>query len=109
MFTFLLDVVIMNDFILMRYDISSNKFASIKSFQIQLAKELIGDYSSRYKRGRRGSMICSLPYRHFSVKLEDESNPHKHLKRKCALHSASKVRAETTWFCRVSDVIVSQW
>ena len=98
-FTFLLDVVITNAFTLVEHHTSSNKFANIKSFRIQLVKELIGDYSSRRRRGRGGSNILSLPYCHFSIRLEDKSNPHKHLKRKCILHSASKVRAETTWFC----------
>ena len=80
----------------MKHHTSSNKFANIKSFRIELAKKLIGDYSSRHRRGRDGSIVRSLPYRHFSVRLEDESHPHKHLKRKCTLHSASKVRAEST-------------
>ena len=93
-FTFLLDVAITN----------ATSFASIKSFQIELAKKLIGDYSSRRRRGRGGSIVHSLPYRHFPVRLEDESHSHKHLKRKCALHSASKVRTESTWFCRECQV-----
>ena len=46
-FTFLLVVVITNAFILMKHYTSSNKFTNIKSFRIQLAKELIGDYSSQ--------------------------------------------------------------
>ena len=103
-FTFLLDVAITNAFILMKHHTSSNKFANIKSFRIELAKKLIGDYSSRRRRGRGGSIVRSMPYRHFPVRLEDESHPHKHLKRKCALHSASKVRAESTWFCRECQV-----
>ena len=102
-FTFLLDVAITNAFILMKHYTSSSTFANIKSFRIQLAKELIGDYSSRRRRGRGGGIIHSLPYRHFPIRQHDDNNPHRH-QRKCALHSASKVRAETTWYCRECGV-----
>ena len=44
---FLLDVAITNAFIFMKHYSSSSTFANIKSFRIQLAKELIGDHSSR--------------------------------------------------------------
>ena len=71
-FTFLLDVAITNAFILMKHHTSSNKFVNIKSFRIELAKKLIGDCSSRHRRGRGGSIVRSLPYRHFPVRLEDE-------------------------------------
>lgn len=94
-FTYLVDVAIMNAFILMKHHTSSNKFANIKSFRIQLAKELIGDYSSWRRRGCGGAVICSLPYRHFPVRQE----PYAH-----ALHAASKVRAESTWFCQECGV-----
>ena len=103
-FTFLLDVAITNAFILMKHYTRSSTFANIKAFRIQLAKELIGDYSSRRRRGRGGGIIRSLPYRHFPIRQHDDNNPHRHQRRKCALHSASKVRAETTWYCRECGV-----
>ena len=46
-FTFLLDVAITNAFILLKHNTGTNKFANIKSFQMQMAKELIGDYCSQ--------------------------------------------------------------
>ena len=47
-FYFLLDVSITNAFILYKYFHSSPTFNSIKKFRLQLARELIGEYTSRH-------------------------------------------------------------
>ena len=59
---------------LTRYTTSS-KFSNIESFRIQLAKELIGDYSSRLRRGRGGGIVRSLPYRHFPIRQQPSPAP----------------------------------
>ena len=73
-FTFLLDVAITNAFILMKHYCPSCPFANIKSFRLQLAKELMAEYCSCCRRGRGGTVIRPLPYRHFSITMEDEKN-----------------------------------
>ena len=45
-FTFLLDVAITNAFILMKHYCPSCPFSNMKSFRLQLAKELMGEYCS---------------------------------------------------------------
>ena len=49
-FTFLLDVAITNAFILMKHYCPSCPFSNMKSFCLQLAKELMGEYCSRASR-----------------------------------------------------------
>ena len=45
-YTFLLNAAIMNAFILMKHYCPSYPFPNIKSFHLQLAKELIGEYTA---------------------------------------------------------------
>ena len=99
-FTFLLDVAITNSFLLMKHYCPSCPFTNIKSFRLQLAKELIGEYCSRRRRGRGGTVIRPLPYRHFPITMEDEKAPPKRKRGSCALHAASHLRATSTWYCR---------
>ena len=73
-FTFLLDVAITNAFILMKHYCPTCPFANIKSFRLQLAKELMAEYCSRRRRGRGGNVIRPLPYLHFPITMEDEKN-----------------------------------
>ena len=96
-FTFLLDVAITNAFILMKHYCPTCPFANIKSFRLQLAKELMAEYCSRRRWGRGGNVIRPLPYRHFPITMEDEKNAPRKRKGRCALHSASHVRATSTW------------
>lgn len=103
-FTFLLDVAITNAYILMKNYCPSCPFSSMKAFRIQLAKELIGEYCSRRRRGRGGTVIRPLPYRHFPITMEDERNAPKRKKGRCALHAASHSRATSSWYCRECGV-----
>ena len=65
---FLLDVTITNAFILDRGWSGATEI-TIKQFRIQLAKELIGGYCSRYRAGYNGSLIKPLPFSHFPMKI----------------------------------------
>ena len=103
-FTFLLDVAITNAFILMKHHCPSCPFANIKSFRLQLAKELMAEYCSRRRRGRGGTVIHPLPYRHFPITMVDEKNTPRRKKGRCALHAASHNRAESSWYCRECGV-----
>ena len=58
------DVTITNAFILYR-GWSGPTEITIKQFKIQLAKELIREYCSRYRAGYNGSLIKPLPFSHF--------------------------------------------
>ncbi len=49
----IIDVAITNAYILMKS--SRRSFKDFKSFQLQLAKDLIGEYCSRRHRGRGGT------------------------------------------------------
>ena len=60
-FFFLLDVAITNAYILLNFSGRPCPFKDVKSFRLQLSKELIGDYCSGRCRGRGGSVIHSLP------------------------------------------------
>ena len=61
---YLFDVTITNAFILDRGWSGATEI-TIKQFRIQLAKELIGGYCSRYRAGYNGSLIKPLPFSHF--------------------------------------------
>ena len=44
----------------------------LKEFRLQLAQELMGDYSSRCRAGRRPSQITTLPLCHFPIRIPIE-------------------------------------
>lgn len=98
-FYFLLDVAITNAFILYKHHTTSPKYKTIKDFRVQLAKELIGDYCSRKRAGRQGSSLCSLPLRHFPMKLVPEESSKRNRKR-CARCLGKYKRTDTYWFCK---------
>ena len=99
---FLLDVAITNAFILMKNHTSNGSKLTIKDFRLELASQLIGEYCSRRRRGRTSSSsICSLPLRHFPIKVDDDSNPAKRKRGNCAhCRQTKKRRMNTSWFCR---------
>ena len=41
----------------------------MKKFRLQLARELIGEYTSRRRAGRGGGVIRPLPLQHFPLKV----------------------------------------
>ena len=100
-FFFLLDVAITNAHILMKTSTSSCPFKGVKSFRIQLAKDLIGEYCSRRRRGRGGTVIHPLPFRHYPIRLGDSNDGPRHQCGPCALHrNIHHRRVLSTWYCR---------
>ena len=61
-FYFLLDVAIMNSYILTKHFTHSSSFKNLKSFRLQLAKGMVGEYCSRRRRCRGGNTIQPLPF-----------------------------------------------
>ena len=98
---FLLDVAITNAFILMKNFTSSCPFKDFKSFRLQLAKELTGEYCSRRRRGRGGTVIHSLPFWQYPIRLDDDNDGPRHPRGPCALHrDIHHRRVLSTWYCR---------
>ena len=97
-FFFLFDVAITNTYILLKSS-GSCPFKDFKSFRLQLAKDLIGEYCSRRRRGRGGTVIHPLPFRHFPIRLDNDGP--RRPRGNCALHrDVHHRRVSTTWFCR---------
>lgn len=103
-YTFLLDVTITNSYIIMKDFGQTCPFVDYKSFRLQLAKELIGEYCSRRRCGRGAMVVHTLPYRHFPMTMPDENNQAKRKRGRCALHAAKHIRATSTWYCRECSV-----
>ena len=104
-FYFLLDVSITNAFILYKNFRSSPTFKTIKKFWLQLARELIGGYTSRCRAGPGGGVIRPLPLQHFPLKInKDQCEPERKRRRvRCSQH---KKRTQTSWFCRECGVFL---
>ena len=99
-FFFLLDVAITNAYILMKSSGRPCPFKDFKSFRLQLAKELIGEYCSRRRRGRGGDVIHPLPFRHFPIRLDANDEPRRP-RGPCAFHcDIHDRRVLSTWYCR---------
>ena len=102
-FFFLFDVAITNAFILLKSS-GSCPFKDLKSFRLQLAEDLIGEYCSRRRRGRGGSVIHQLPFRHFPIRLDNNSDGPRRPRGPCALHrDTNHRRVASTWYCRECD------
>lgn len=71
-FYFPFDVSITNAFILYNNFCSSPTCNTIEKFRLQLAKELIGDYSTRRRASPGGGVIRPLPLQHFPMKITKE-------------------------------------
>ena len=106
-FYFLLDVSITNAFILYKNFRSSPTFNNIKKFRLQLARELIGEYSTRRRAGPGGGVIRPLPLQHFPLKVDKEPSEPERKRRRCARCSQhDKKRMQTSWFCRECGIFL---
>ena len=100
---FLFDVAITNAYILLKSS-GSCPFKDLKSFRLRLAKDLIGEYCSCRRKGRRGTVIHPLPFRHYPIRRDKECEGSRHPRGHCALHhDFHHCRVLTTWFCRECD------
>ena len=93
-----LDIAITNCYIMAKHIPGLNK--SVKDFRMALAKELIGDYHSRKRKGRHSttSPTEKRPCQsHFPTKAE-------HRRNKCHYCAQKKRRRETVWECRDCNV-----
>lgn len=99
-FSFLKDVAITNSFILFTRYVPSmdTSLLTIKTFRLQLAKELIGDYCSRKLPGRFGVMPKPLPLLHYPLKHPRGGRGRCKL---CA--TAKKLRKDTSFFCQTCN------
>ena len=103
-FYFLFDVAITNAHILQKSFCPDNVYKNVKEFRLQLARELMGDYSSRCRAGRRPSQITTLPLRHFPIRIPHESHSKNFKGGRCAHCKMSHCRKDTTWFCRECEM-----
>ena len=103
-FYFLFDIAITNAHILQKNFCPENVHKNVKEFRLQLARELMGDYSSCCRAGRRPSQIITLPLRHFPIRIPDESHRKNFKRGRCAYCKESHLRKDTTWFCRECEV-----
>ena len=98
LFYFLFDVAITNSYILYKHYSQNTYLKNIKSFQLQLANERIGDYCTQKHPGRVSSSVTTLPVRHFPLKCKDRK------RRKCVLCTKANKRRDTNWQCNECDV-----
>ena len=93
-FWFLFEICILNSYILHRDWASTDRKGTYLDYRVALAEQLIGDYSSRKRRGRPPSsnvpIAKRMPVSHF---------PGKTAKGRCAL---CKDR-HTVWYCSQCD------
>ena len=99
-FYFLLDVAITNAFVLYKDYAGSPRVKTIRDFRVELAKELIGDYCSRRRAGRQGSVLRNLPLRHFPVKLVPDDPSRRNRKRCSRCLSLFNKCTDTYWYCQ---------
>ena len=90
-------MAITNAYILMKS--SGQSFKDLKSFQLQLAKDLIGE-GEYCSRRCRGTVIHPLPFRHYPIRLDSNDKPRRP-RGPCALHQkVHNRRVHSTWYCR---------
>ena len=76
-------------------------FKNFKSFRLQLAKDLTGEYCSCRRQGCGGTIIHSLPFRHNSTDWTIYGNDGPRHRGPCALHhNINHRRVLSTWYCR---------
>ena len=97
----LFDVTVTNCFILHKHFGHGVKM-SLKEFHLKLASQLIGDYCSRSRLGRRRSVVRPLPIQHFPVKVNADNA----VKRRgcCVRCHKNNTRVDSSWYCRECDV-----
>ena len=99
---YILDVSISNTYILFKnYIVCSDSPATVrclKEFRLQLAKDLIADYSSHKRLGHGASARCNLPLRHYPMKNKTASNRSIRCHYCSHVHQPSRCK-KTVWYC----------
>ena len=101
---FMFDVTVTNTYILCKNHSDLN-VTLVKDFHTALAKELIGDFNNRKRRGRPStgsspsSRFCSD---HFTIQAEKRSRCY------YCYHKRSHKRHDTPWFCKTCDKYLCQ-
>ena len=72
---FLFDAAIMNAYVLWSPLANLAPFKNFKSFRLQLAKELIGEYCSHRLWGRGGTVFHPLLFCHFPIRWQQQRHP----------------------------------
>ena len=100
----LLDRAIFNSFIL-EQESPHHRTRNLKSFRISLVKELIGDFSSRSKRGRPSNepVVARYVERHFPEYLP-MTEKGRRMERRCKVCAEEGKSKRTSYFCPDCDV-----
>ena len=97
---FLFDVAITNAYILIKCSGRPCPFKDFRSFWLQLAKELIGEYCSHCHRGH-GAVVHPHPFRHFPIRLDNDNRPRHPWGGPCALQcDTHHRRVLSPWYYR---------
>ena len=98
-FWFLFELAVANSYVLTRYIPSTgHHHCHFVDYRLELAKQLIGDYNSRKRRGRPSTTISPQPLvsvHHFPMKAPTRS--------KCQRFSKRKVLKWTQWRCQACE------
>ena len=92
-------------YILQKSFCPNSTIKNIKDYRLKLAMQLIGQYCSRQRAGRRPVAIRPLPFHHFPVRIPSDSEVVKHKRGRCAYcKETSHTRKDSYWFCRECEV-----
>ena len=100
-FMFLLELAIINSFVLHSTYANVSKPITLRTYRLQLAEQLISTYNSRKLPGRRPSEQQQQTTNHYAMKHKSTSK--KGVSR-CELCSQNGQRRETTWYCRSCNI-----
>ena len=109
-FWFLIDVCIVNTYILHKYYSNSpNAHTTLKPFRLELAKSLIGHYNSRKRAVPRTNHLLPPPptrvaLQHFPTKRKTASKKGVSRCWYCAHVRRPTTRKETFWYCEHCDL-----
>ena len=102
-FFFLFDVSITNAYIMYKMSGTNRILKNIKDFRLELARQLIGEFSNRRRAGRVSRIIKPLPILHFPTRIRCDNSISK--RGKCTHCSRfHRRRTNTTWYCKECQV-----
>ena len=104
MWWFIFDVAVTNCYILTRHHTNSTT-KTVKDFKTNLAKELIGEFNNRKRRGRPPSTRSSLSLSCTSSFSTDHFPKRSEKRKRCyyCYHYHQRERHESHWYCTTCD------